>query len=144
MSIAQQSLGPDLRVVYGLLASSTLSEMDQPANDAREVHLINLVRLLDMYRHGKLRARTPHGVLQSKPIDSNSVLRADRGVADVERALEVSRISVRPAAGKNEFVAELREILLQMANKNSASANDEKIMLVKAFITKLAQELTRT
>jgi hypothetical protein len=143
MSIAQQSLGPDLRVVYGLLASSALREIDEPANDSREVHLINLVRLLDMYRHGKLTSRTPHGVLQSKPIENSKFPRVDRGVADVERALDIARLAVRPTIDKDVFVAEFRNILLHMAEKEQPFTNPETVELVKTFVAKLAEELVR-
>jgi hypothetical protein len=126
-----------------LLASSALREIDEPANDAREVHLINLVRLLDMYRHGKLTGRTPHGVLQSKPIGKSKFPRMDRGVADVERALDVARLSVRPAIDKDVFVTEFRNILLDMAEKETPAITPETVELVKAFVAKLAEELVR-
>jgi hypothetical protein len=96
-----------------------------------------------MYRHGKLTTRTPHGVLQSKRIENSKFPRVDRGVADVERALDVARLSVRPSIDKDVFVTEFRSILLHMAEKEQPVATPETVELVKAFVAKLAEELVR-
>jgi hypothetical protein len=141
MSIAERSRTSDLRVVYGLLATSALKELDQPRNSSRDVYLVNLIRLLDMYRHGKFSGRRPHGVLESKPLRQYSFVRQNRGEKDVRNALDQARTFACPGADTESFVAHTRETLLSLAQGDSTSVDTESIDILKRFITKLAEEL---
>jgi hypothetical protein len=141
MTIAERSQTSDLRVVYGLLANSALKELDHPANSTSEVYFVNLVRLLDMYKHGKFSGHRPHGVLESKPLRQYSLVNRDRGEKDVRHALDVARRHADPSSETEPFVSSLRETLLTLARGNSKSVSTESISLLKRFITKLAEEL---
>lgn len=141
MPIAERSQASDLRVVYGLLANSALKELDHPATSTSEVYFVNLVRLLDMYKHGKFSGQRPHGVLESKPLRQYSLVNRDRGEQEVRHALDAARLHADPASQTEQFVSGLREVLLSLARGNSKSVTEESISMLRKFVTKLAEEL---
>jgi hypothetical protein len=143
MSIAEQKSVSDLRVVYGLLANSALKEIDKPANDTREVYLINLVRMLDMYRTGKLTGRRPHGVLESKPVRTYTLKKKDNSIEQVQYALDIARDYASPGLDPENFFAKTRQTLLSLAQKNQeGNVTADSVEFVKRFVSKLAEILS--
>src|SRR5580704_19237489 len=126
MLIGEESRQSNLRVMYGLLASTALARIDdskrkEPQGATRDVYFINLIRLLEMYRYGSFYSPPPYGVLETKPLDSNQLTKNDSGQEAelVLRAIERAHALVSELS-REQFVEQI-ETVFRALHLNEAS-----------------------
>lgn len=110
----------DPRVLCGILANQFLRDLNPaPASepdDAATICLVNLMRLLDLYRHEVMTSiPEPTGILQREPEDTADwTSLGEDPFTDLERAMLSAQNAVFGAdSSRNDAATRLRDVLRQ-------------------------------
>lgn len=149
MLIGDEGRQSNLRVMYGILASTALSRLDsaqegESAQSERDVYFVNLIRLLEMYRYGTFYSPPPNGVLETKPLASNQLSRSDTELESelVLRAIERAHASVSDLP-REQFVELMETVFSALHHAAASSVEVASVKTARDFLTRFVAELHR-
>ncbi len=138
----------DPRVLCGILANQFLRDLN-PApvskpDDAGTVCLVNLMRLLDLYRHEVMTSiPEPAGILQREPLETTGWSRlTEDPFTDLERAMLSAQNTVfGEHSTRDDAATQLRKVLRQrLAGK---APNTDAAKQTERFFEELLKQLKR-
>jgi hypothetical protein len=149
MLIGNEGRQSNLRVMYGMLASSALAKFDaqRPAKgeiDVRDVYFINLIRMLEMYRYGRFYSPPPNGVLETAPLMENPLAQTDEESESqfVLAAIAKAHASVSKLP-REKFVESMEGVFQAVYRRDFQSLDAKRIFEAKAFLTHFVAELRK-
>ena len=147
MLIGIEGRRSNLRVMYGILATSALARFDAARvhsgqQDMREVYFVNLIRLLEMYRYGTFYSPPPNGVLERKSLASNPLSHPDTGNESkfVLGAIERAHASVSNLP-REQFVESMEAVFDALHRRAVDSLDAASITEARNFLTAFIAEL---
>jgi hypothetical protein len=134
-----------VRVLYGILAQSALQRIDgQEASAERQAaYFQNLIRLLKMYRYGRLARPSPRAVLDRRQPDIRQLKRDRLDAEAVEVAIRTAHENAYPNVPKDQVVEKLVAVFEQLGKNQHAGIQTDEIDAAKRFLEELAAALRR-
>jgi type II secretory pathway pseudopilin PulG len=149
MLIGDEGRRSNLRVMYGILASTALARLNsaqegEGRTSEREVYFLNLIRLLEMYRYGTFYSPPPNGVLESKPLTTNQLSQGNAGPESemVLKAIQAAHASVSDLP-RDRFVDFLEVVFDALHRSAAASLDKDSVKKARDFLTCFVAELRK-
>ncbi len=135
MTIRSISSRGDPRVVCGLLAKEVLTTLEAQRLEAEDEFLINLIRLLDMYRYGTFKTRHPRGVLDRRPIKKRNLLKRPDSMPRVQESLRAAHHAVFGVQKTEDEVSVLLTDILEKCRPNAPKEpTQEELISIRNFL----------
>jgi hypothetical protein len=143
MLVGEGSRRSNLRVLYGILAQSALKdfESEQPQAEHRNAYLLNLIRLLEMYRYETLRQPSHRAVLDRRQSNRNEANREKLEAEAIEQALRTAHEAIYPNQSRAEVVERLKAIFYRVIRDQVGPESGEEIETAKRFLEALVAAL---
>jgi len=147
MSFSELKIRSDQRILCGILANQFLRDLnpssDRRPDDAGTVCLVNLMRLLDLYRHEVMTSiPDPPGILEREPLETVGwPMLMEDPFTDIEQAMLSAQNTVfGKGCARNDACHQLRMVLRQrLAGK---APNIDAAKLAERFFEELVKQLT--
>lgn len=139
MLISHSSRASDPVVMSRLIAKTMLQEIkESPEQSVSRISVVNMLRLLEMYRYNSFRARQPLGILEHARVDDLSTsIELDRlreAIASVHRQL-------LPNETEAAFSTKVGEVMVKLMPEDR-SAKPADVSLVRKFLKGLTKALS--
>ena len=145
MLIPEGNRRSNLRVLYGILAQSALQQIDahEAHAERQAAYFQNLIRLLEMYRYGRLARPSPRAVLDRRQSDIRQLKRDRLDAEAVEAAIRTAHENAYPNVPKDEVVERLVTLFARLSRNELPGVPGDEINAAKRFLEELATALRR-
>lgn len=127
MTIYSDNIRSDPQIVSGILARMVLDHLAHADRIAPITTIMNVIRLLEMYKHDSFATRSPQGVLQrrSMEIPHDPFPHEGHKLEVVKQAMQEAHQQVYGTMSKDEVTGSLERVLASIIKPGASSPQTE-------------------